>query len=257
MPNTDAANVFTLEEIEQLFSDEFEQDSALANEETVAQQTDVDGTDTSAATATEETKPAESNVETTKAFAQRLKKSTDKARQEEREAIAKSLGYASYEELQKSRENKVLEDNGIDPEDGSKAIDEIVRQRIESDPRMQELAKYRRQQIEEFGKKELAEITKLTGGEITSLAQLPKEVIDLWKQKGSLKSAYLELEGEKLITKIRSEHSKGTTHHLQNPSGKTSTNSKRLLNEHEKNIWRQFHPQMTEEELNKITVDTQ
>ena len=77
----------------------------------------------------------------------------------------------------------------------------------------------------------------------------------MWTKKGSLKAAYLELEGEKLITKIRSEQSKGSTTHLVSPSGTKSDTTKRLLTADEKKVWRQFNPRMTEEELNKITVD--
>ena len=165
------------------------------------------------------------------------------------------MGFNSYDDLQKSRENKVLEEKGLDPEQASEAIDELVKKRIENDPRIKELEEFRKQRVKEFGERELAEISKLTGGEITKFSQLSKEVIDLWTKKGSLKSAFMELEGEKLINKIRSEQSKGTTSHLSNPSGSVSSGSKRLLTEKEKQIWRQFNPRMTEEELNKITVD--
>lgn len=245
------ANDFTAEELEQLFADEIEPASPPADDVTGAQGgNEGDGS----ANGTE----AQSNtdVDTTKAFAKRLKESTDKVRTEEREAIAKSLGFDSYDALIKSRENKHLEENGIDPEVGSEVIDKLVKERIEADPRIKELEEYRKQRVKEFGEKELEEIKKLTDGEITSLAQLPKEVIDLWKTKGSLKAAYLELEGEKLITRIRSEQSKGSTAHLQNPAGSNpGQDKKRLLTDKEKQVWRQFNPHMTEEELNKITVD--
>lgn len=247
MPDIEGANEFTAAELDLLFSDEFEQETPPAEKKTEGQM-ETEGQQG-------ETKPVESAVDTTKAFAKRLKESTDKARLDEREAIAKSLGYNSYDELQKSRENKILEDKGLDPEHASAAIDELVKKRIEDDPRIKELEQYRKQRVKEFGEKELAEITKLTNGEITSLAQLPKEVIDLWKQKGSLKSAYLELEGEKLITKMRSEQSKGSTGHLQNPAGQTPPPTNvRPLNEREKRVWRQFNPHMTDDELNKMTV---
>ncbi len=241
MSNELGVNEFTAAELEQLFSDELGQETPPATEEAKAQ------------TSNEGAKP---EVDTTKAFAQRLKQSTDKARREERDAIAKELGYNSYEDLQKNREKKLLEDKGLDPDQASGAIDEIVQQRLNSDPRLKELEEFKKQRIKEFGEKELAEISKLTNGEIKTLSQLPKEVIDLWKTKGSLKAAYLELEGEKLITKIRSEQSKGSTAHLQSASGDSPAPSgKRLLNEKEKQTWKFFNPHMTDEELNKITVD--
>lgn len=236
MSDTIGVNEFTAAELEQLFSDELEQETPPAEQVTEAQ------------TSNEGTKP---EVDTTKAFAHRLKQSTDKARQEEREAIAKQLGYTSYDDLQKSREKKVLEDKGIDPDQASDVINELVQQRLNSDPRLKELEEFKKQRIKEFGEKELAEISKLTNGEITSMSQLPKEVIDLWKTKGSLKAAYLELEGEKLITKMRSEQSKGSTAHLQSASGDSPAPSgKRLLTDKEKQTWKFFNPHMTDEELN-------
>ena len=251
MPGIEGANEFTVAELEQLFNSELEQETPPAGKETEAQNNEGKEGEEG-----KEQKPVETDVDKTKAFAHRLKQSTEKARQEEREAIAKSLGYESYEKLIKERETKKLEEKGIDPDTGSEVIDELVKQRIESDPRIKELEEYRKQRVKEFGERELAEISKLTNGEITSLAQLPKEVIELWKTKGSLKSAYLELEGEKLITKIRSEQSKGSTGHLQNPSGGTPGQSnKRPLTDKEKAVWRQFNPHMTDDELNKMTVE--
>lgn len=197
-----------------------------------------------------------SKKEQTKAFAKRLKESTDKAIANEREAIAKSMGFNSYEEMIKSKEQKLIEDAGLDPEQVSPVVEELVKRKLNDDPRMKELELLRRQQIEEFGKRELAEITKLTGGEITSLTQLPREVIVLWKQKGSLKSAYMELEGEKLINKIRSEQSKGSTGHLANLGGTTGANeNKRPLTAEEKEIWKLFRPSMTQKELDEKTIN--
>lgn len=245
MDGLNGVNEFTMEELDSLFNSEFEQETPPATNGTESQNSD-NNTETK----------TESNVDTTKAFAKRLKESTDKVRLEEREAIAKSLGYESYEALQKSRETKILEDKGLDPNEVSPAIEEIIKKRLDEDPRMKELAEFKKKQVEEFGKKELAEISKLTNGEITSLAQLPKEVIDAWKTKGSLKAAFMEIEGEKLINKIRSEQSKGSTNHLQNLTGTTPPQSnKRPLTDAEKKTYKFFNPNMSDEELNKLTYD--
>lgn len=246
----DDVNDFSLEELESLFGTESEQESSPANDET----------DTPATQPTDDTLTAaasdDNGIENSKAFAKRLSEKTEQVRKQEREAIAKELGYESYDEMIKSRERKTIEDKGLDPDEVSPVIDELVKARLDNDPRMKELELLRQKQVEEFGKRELAEITKLTDGEITSLAQLPKEVLELWKKKGSLKSAYLELEGEKLILKARREQSKGSTSHLANPAGVTTPPSnKRPLTNNEKQMWKYFNPHMTDEEINKITVD--
>ena len=236
------ANEFTLEELEELFKSETQPITPAAVTNTEAQESD-DADD-------------KSGVDTTKAFAHRLKQSTDKARKEERESIAKSLGYESYADMINKRDAKMLEDKGLDPDEVKPVVDELVKQRLATDPRMIELEEFRKQKIVDFGTKELAEITKLTDGEITEFSQLPKEVITLWQQRGSLKSAFLELEGEKLIMKSRSNNSKGSTDHLQSMSGGSpANNNQRHLTAQEKQMWKYFNPGITDEELNKKLVD--
>lgn len=242
------ANQFTVEELEELFrDDETEQVTPPANSNEQNPQNDGTSTNTGV--------DGVSSVDTTKAFAKRLRESTDKARREERESIAKSFGYQSYEDMQKQREQQLMNDNGLNPDDVKPVIEQIVQERIASDPRMLELETLRASRVQEFGKRELAEITKLTGGEITSLTQLPREVIELWKTKGSLKSAFLELEGEKLVNKIRSEQSKGSTSHMSTPTGSASSSvTERPLTSEEKQMYKFFNPSMTDEQLNKMTT---
>jgi hypothetical protein len=81
-------------------------------------------------------------------------------------------------------------------------------------------------------------------------------VVERWAQTGSLRTAYLELEGVNLINKIRSGQNKGTTSHMQFAGSAAPNNSKqRPLNEKEKQMWRYFNPGISEEELNKKTVE--
>ena len=245
------ANSFTLEELEALFNDGAAQETPPADGNT-----DTNTQETGDNKGTEDTGNTQNNVDTTKAFAKRLKESTDKAVAAERENIAKSLGYSSYEELQKTREKKVFEDNGLDQSVVSPVIEELVKQRIDNDPRMKELEGYRNQQVKEFGRKELAELKELTGGKIVSMAQLSRDVLDEWAKSGSLVDAYMKLEGRNLVRSMRNEQSKGTTDHLQNPSGSNGVPSgKRLLTDEEKRVWKMFNPKMSDDELNKKMID--
>lgn len=235
----EGVNDASLKELEDLFSDEFEQETPPVNDGTNPEPSD-----------------EQKDVSQTKAFAKRLAEEKAKVVNAERENIAKELGFNSYEELQKNRELKLYEEKGLDHEEISPLVDELVEQKLNSDPRMKELEQFRAKQVEEFGKKELAEITKLTDGEITTLEQIPREVIELWKKKGSLKAAYLELKGEELILKARSGQSKGSTGHLNTPAGSNnSANEKRHLTAEEKKMWKLFNPSLTDEELNKKLVD--
>ena len=244
---TTGANEFTIEELEALFDDKSQTESPTSTEET----TDVQ--DGNNETVTDENKS--NNVENTKAFANRLRASTDKARKEERESIAKTFGYDSYEAMLKARERKTYEDKGLDPDEFSPIVNEIVEEKFNNDPRMLELAEFRKQQVVAFGKQELAEITKLTGGKVTELNQLPKKVLERWKETGSLKSAYLEIEGENLINQMRSEQSKGSAEHLGNPNGSSpAITDQRPLTDKEKQMWKFFNPGISDEELNKKTT---
>ena len=240
MTGQNGANELSVEELEALFTDNSEQQSPAVDEGTESNSSDDNKKD----------------VSQTKAFAKRLAEEKAKVVNEERENIAKSLGFNSYEELQKSRERKRYEEAGLDPEDVSPIVEAMVKERIDNDPRMKELERYRALQVEEFGKKELAEITKLTDGKITSFEQLPPEVLELWKTKGSLKSAFLELKGEELILETRSAQSRGSTSHLNHVTGNAGVpTNQRHLTSKEKEIWKLFNPGMSDEELNKQLVN--
>ena len=191
------------------------------------------------------------DVTKTQSFAKRLREEKEKARKEAENEIATSLGYSSYEELQKSKQNKLLEEKGLDPELVNPVVDEIVKKRLAEDPRMKELEELKQRQITEFAKKELEDVNKLAGTNFASLEEVPKDVIEDWKKTGSLKKSYINLHGEELILKARSEASKGTTTHLNNPSGAApDSKAKRHLTDEEKRLWKFFNPNMTDEELN-------
>lgn len=199
-------------------------------------------------------------VTETQAFAHRLKEETIKARNEERDNIAKSLGYESYADMQKKRETEMLKEKGLDPEEVSPVVEEIVNKRLAEDPRLKELETIRQKQVAEWAKQELAELSELTGGKVSKLEDVPKDVIELWKTKGSLKAAYLELQGEALIREARAgaagEQSRGSTGHLKSPAGTTALvvdGNKRPLTAQEKELYKLFNPEVTEEQLSKMT----
>lgn len=241
MNNNSGDNTFTLEEIESLFSVTDAQTPPPATEET----------------SNPATQPAnDEGIEKTQAFAKRLKEKSEQVRNEERENIAKSLGYTSYEDMIKLREKQLLEDKGLDPDEVSPIVEQLVQQRLNDDPRLKELESYRAKQVEEFGRRELAEITKLTGGQVTKFEQLPAAVIDEWKKTGSLKKAYLSIEGENLLMRASSEQNRGSIEHMKTVSGSNgSSSAKRHLTADEKRMWKLFNPHMSEDELNSKMID--
>lgn len=242
---------FTAEELDALFGTESQETPPAESNNATEQQTPP--TEPQANTTTTS---VEDTVETTKAFARRLSERTSKAVAEEREAIAHKLGYQSYDDMMKTTENRRLEDSGLDPAIAAPVINQLVEERLKNMPQMQELAELRALKVQEYGKQQLAEITKLTDGKITKLDQLPKEVIDIWKQTGDLKKAYLQVEGENLIMAARRTQSQGSVTHMATPQSGVSSipTDRRLLTEEEKRVWKLFNPQMTDEELNKQTT---
>lgn len=243
------ANEVTIEDLEDFLSSDRSATSAESNEENpLAAQPDESSKD--------------DRVTETQAFARRLKEETAKARSKEREEIAKSLGYETYAELQKARETTIIEDSGYDPERISPVVEKIVQKRLSEDPRLKELDGYRQKQIETWAQKEVAELDELTGGKITKLEDIPKDVIELWKTKGSLKAAYIELQGEALIREARlsaaREQSKTSTSHLKSPTGEPivdASQNKRALTPKEREIYKMFNPNVTDEQLSKMLKD--
>ena len=243
MADGNGVKEFNLAELDELFKDESEPETPPAGD-----------------TAHSDNPPANDGFEGkegAKAFAKRLRESTDKARAEERDNIAKALGYESYDDLQKKREQKMFTDKGLDPDEVSPIVEELVQKRLNEDPRMKELQAFKEQRAQEFAKKELEEVSKLTGGEIKSLDQVPQDVVERWKTTGSLKKAYLELHGEELIMKARAQSSRGTTTHLQPMPGSAPPvdDGKRPLTADERQVWKFFNPSMTDEELDKKRVE--
>lgn len=237
MPN--GANEFSLEELDNLFKEEGSRETPPAGSNTGSPETPP---------ATEE----KDDVTKTQAFAHRLKEEKEKARKEARDEIAAALGYESFEALQKDKENKLLEDKGLDPEQVNPIVEELVKQRLDNDPRMKELEALKAQRVKEFAEKELKEISNLTGEQYTSLNQLPQDVIDDWRKTGSIKSSYIKLHGEELIIKARKAQTKGGTSHLQETAGTAPTpTDTRPMTDKEKAIYKFFNPNVKDEELDK------
>ena len=253
------ANDFSIKDLEDFLSGEGAVSPAAEDEEspsaTQPNESDNDtNADTASASVTEDT-----NVTETQAFARRLKSATTKARNEDRESIAKSFGDESYAAMQKAREDEMLKSKGFDPEEVSPVVEELVQKRLAEDPRLKEFDTFKQERVNAWAQGELAELKELTDGKITKFEDIPKEVIESWKVKGSLKKAYLEHCGEALLkevkTQVASGQNRGSTNHLGSPQGApTSTNNlnKRPYTQHEKDVYKLFNPGVTDEELSKL-----
>lgn len=232
-----------IEEIEKEIAELFNDDQDSSPEEKEQKSAE----DTQVVKKTDEEKRSDA-----KAFSIRLN--------EEREKIAKEAGYESYDDMRKQREKKKLEDEGLDPEVASPVLEDLVKQRIEQDPRIKEYEELKKREQErefkEWCEKEVKQLNSLTDGKIKSLSDVPQDVVKLSEKTGSLKSAYLQLHGEELIAQMKlkqsSQESKGTTNHLaQVKDGVSSTNKTRPLTPEERRAYKMINRNITDEELDK------
>lgn len=191
-----------------------------------------------------ETTPQPQQVDQTKAFAKRLAEEKEKIRREERDAIAKQAGYNSYDDLVRHKENKEVEEAGLDPDAFQGVFDKLYEERVKSDPRMRELEEYRNAKAKEWANSQLQEITDLTGGKITKLDQIEQAVFDAVRPGGSLVDAYMSLHGREVVQQLRSskklEQSEGSTQHLNDHSLNPVSATFRNLTPEESSMYRQF-----------------
>ena len=188
--------------------------------------------------------PQPQQVDQTKAFAKRLAEEKEKIRKEERDAIAKQAGYNSYDDLVRHKENKEVEEAGLDPEAFQGVFDKLYEERVKSDPRMRELEEYRNAKAQEWANNQLKEITELTGGKITKLDQVEKEVFDAVRPGGTLVDAYMSIHGKEVVQELRNtkklEQSEGSTRHLNDSSSNPVSTTYRELNSKEFDLMSQF-----------------
>ena len=188
----------------------------------------------------------------TEAMTARINEVRAKAETETMEKIAKDLGFTSYEELQKAKENELIEKHGYDPKDIEAMIEPLLAQRLADDPRLQKLAKYEARERDAYIQSQLAEINKATGQQL-KVEDLPQDTLDLWAKGVELKQAYYATQGEAIITKGISQSQQGSLRHLAPGSGAGSIKTRKLTDE-EKDMWRSIVPSITEEELSKKTT---
>ncbi len=165
-----------------------------------------------------------------------------------KEQIAKDLGFESFEAMQKANEHKAFTEAGYNPEDIEKLIGPVVEKRLSEDPRMQELASFRAREEQRYVANQLAEIEKLTGLKVAE-KDLSPETIELWKKGVDLSKAYIATNTTKINTGF-----KPSTTHLATGAGAGGTNL-RSLTQAEKDLYRSINPDITEEELNKKTLE--
>lgn len=199
-----------------------------------------------------ETSSAEEK-ETTEGVAKRINEVRRKTENDTKNSIAKDFGFDSYDEFLKAKDKQTMEKAGLD-EDTQTLIDKLVDEKIARDPRIKRLEEIENKEKEKFVEKQLSEINKL-GYNFKDISQLPKDTLDMWEKIGDLKKAFVATNADEILSKKQTNNfDKGSTNHLASPSGANSVKT-RGLTEEEKNVWRMVFPEMSDEELNKKTIE--
>lgn len=189
----------------------------------------------------------------TETVTKRINEVRAKTEKDTADKIAKELGYESYEAMQQANRDKLIKDNGLNPEDVNKIIDPIIEQKIAADPRMKKLAEYEEREKTKYINDQLAAINQTTGQKL-KLEDLSPEVLDLWSKGIDLEKAYYAVNGKQILTGKTSKAEGGSMDHLA-PTPGAKQGKVRLLTEEEKAMWRSIMPDITEEELAKKTID--
>lgn len=192
---------------------------------------------------------------TTKAVSNRINEVKSKTEKETQDKIAQELGYKDYSDLQKSKEDKQLQDAGIDTSnpDLMSAIDKLVSSRLENDPRLKQIKDIETEKQKDFVDKQLDEVNNLVGTKMfTDVSQLPEDTRELWEKTGNLKQAYLATQGENLIAK--SNRNSGSLNHLADPGLSGNPTKSRALSSDEREIYKLVMPDITDEELDKERI---
>lgn len=237
MPNEAGQIDETLElSVDDLFKDPEE---SLPQEDTSTTSADADNSD---------------NTDMTLRVRHRINDVRRKTEQETQDKIAKEFGYNSYSEMQKAKENKLIEEHGFDKDDIEKVLTPLLEARLAADPRFKKLAEIEQREKENYIDEQLKEINKYSGNKYKSVDDLPESTINLWAKGVELEQAYLATAGKELLTKNSLSTQKGSLTHMA-PSSSNGGTKKRGLSEYEKQLYRNIMPDITEDELNSKMID--
>jgi hypothetical protein len=155
--------------------------------------------------------------------------------------------------MKKAQEDDIIKKKGYKPEDVNAMVEAIVAKRLENDPRLKEFEAMKNIDKEKYVNAQLAAINEATGQKLT-IKDLPKETIDLWGKGLDLEQAYYATQGKTVIAKVKGQVNNGSLDHL-NVGGSSGQPKVRRLTAEEKDIYRSISPHLTEDDLNKKTVE--
>ena len=187
-------------------------------------------------------------LELTAAMTKRINEVKAKTEATVRDEVAKNFGFESYDAMQKAKDKKLITEAGYDPEDLEKIIEPLLEKRLANDPRMQKLQLIEKQEQTASINSQLSEIEKLTGLKVKE-TDLSQETLDLMKKGVPLAQAYIATNSLKILGA-----NKGTTDHMASGAGAGQIKM-RGMTQDEKAFYKSINPHITDEALNKKTIE--
>lgn len=197
--------------------------------------------------------PASPTEDPTKQYSERLKKDREKIRSEERENLAKQLGYDSYEKLRDAHVENSLLDKGLDPD----TVKPLLKDLMKNDPEYLEAMRFKAEK-EELEKNMWAtdQIKKLNdkfGLSLQSVSDLDEDTVKLWNNGVNLEKAYAvnhyeEIEKSKL--RKRKEQDSGKNH-LKSVEGNGAETDEIVVTDDIYRQFKAFNPDVTRDEVKK------
>lgn len=213
----------------------FIEDDNIEMAANVEETTDVESTPTS---------PVEPEpVDQTKAFAKRLREETEKVRQNERDNIAKSFGYSSWQEYADAQTNNKLINEGLDPE----TVRPVIQDLIKNDPDYIEAMKFKaeKEELEKelFATNSIRELNARFGTNFKSVNELDEGTINDWNKGTPLEKAFVANNYTLLIENAIKKHNVGKDNgksHMKTVTGNTTQTTAREVSKSEIDVAKAF-----------------
>lgn len=197
--------------------------------------------------------PASPTEDPTKNYSDRLKKDREKIRNEERDNLAKELGYENYEKFREAHVDNSLLDKGLDPD----TVKPLLKDLIKNDPEYVEAMRFKaeKEELEKdvWAKDQIKALNDKFGLNLQSISDLDEDTVKLWNNGVSLDKAYAANHYEDLekssLRKLKEQDSGKS--HLKNVDGSTVESDEVIVTDEIYRQFKAFNPDVTREDVKK------
>lgn len=197
--------------------------------------------------------PASPTEDPTKNYSDRLKKDREKIRKEERDNLAKELGYENYEKFREAHVDNSLLDKGLDPD----TVKPLLKDLIKNDPEYVEAMRFKaeKEELEKnvWAKDQIKALNDKFGLNLQSISDLDEDTVKMWNNGVSLDKAYAANHYEDLekssLRKLKEQDSGKS--HLKNVDGSTVESDEVVVTDEIYRQFKAFNPDVTREDVKK------